>query len=252
LILNAFVAALDLPSNAMVNQRIPKTLLIKNSSPTPADKRRINEGIEEMKWLAALKPASSAVPEFRDSSREYLEIAILSAQLRPGAKTDRLSELIHRAIPYPVFLFLQSEDSLTVSLAHKRWSLAKAGATIIEGDVVAVQILPDPQNELYRSFLNAISFILQPRTNLFVLYQSWIDALIALQVAQLTGVYNKARDPAHAFARRDALQQSTKLEAEINRLRAIAKKERQLSRQVELNRIVKNLEEQLKQTRDIL
>ena len=52
------IAALALPDDALVDRRVPKTLLIENGAPTAADKRRIREGIEEIQWLAALKPTN--------------------------------------------------------------------------------------------------------------------------------------------------------------------------------------------------
>ena len=52
-----------------MNQRVPKKLLVENGAPTAADKRRINDGIEDIHWLAALKPATIGVPEFRDKVR---------------------------------------------------------------------------------------------------------------------------------------------------------------------------------------
>ena len=83
------IAALDLPPGARVNQRVPKKFLVEKGAPTAADKRRINEGIEEIHWLAALKPATIGVPEFRDKVREYLEIAVLSVGLRSSARRKR-------------------------------------------------------------------------------------------------------------------------------------------------------------------
>ena len=56
------IAALDLPESARVNKRVPKTLLVEHGAPTAADKRRINEGIEELRWLAVLKPTTVGVP----------------------------------------------------------------------------------------------------------------------------------------------------------------------------------------------
>jgi hypothetical protein len=44
------------------------------------------------------------------------------------------------------------------------------------------------------------------------------------------------------MARREALQECTRLEAEIARLRAAAAKEKQLARQVELNLALKRVE----------
>src|SRR5215471_9089539 len=102
MVIEDIISALDLPISSRVDQRVPKKLLIENGAPTAADKRQINEGIEELLWVAALKPTTVGVPEFRDDSREYLEIAVLQLVLRDGAKATRLVELVHRAVPYPV------------------------------------------------------------------------------------------------------------------------------------------------------
>ncbi|RMD60632.1 MAG: DUF4391 domain-containing protein, partial [Planctomycetota bacterium] len=116
------IAALDLPAGARVERRVPKTLLVEHGAPTAADKRRINDGIERIQWIAALKPATVGVAAYRDEAREYLEIAVLRVTLRAGAKADRLAELLHRAVPYPVFAVVETPDGLVLSLAHLRWS----------------------------------------------------------------------------------------------------------------------------------
>ena len=46
------IAALALPGSALVDRRVPKSMLVENGAPTPADKRRIRDGIEEIRWLA--------------------------------------------------------------------------------------------------------------------------------------------------------------------------------------------------------
>ena len=61
---DALLAALDLPASSRVDQRVPKKLLLENGAPTAADKRLINDGIEELLWLAALKPTTIGVPEY--------------------------------------------------------------------------------------------------------------------------------------------------------------------------------------------
>jgi hypothetical protein len=119
-----YIIALDLPKDAQVNQRVPKKLLVEHGAPTAGDKRLINEGIEELRWRAALKPHTVGVPEYRDTEREYLEIAVLSLALRPGAKRARLEELVHRAVPYPVFLVTtQAPDTFQASLIMPRVSM---------------------------------------------------------------------------------------------------------------------------------
>jgi hypothetical protein len=136
------IDALAIPREALVDRRVPKKLLLEQGAPTAADKRQVQDGIEEITWVAALKPINIGVPAFRDAVREYLEIAVLTVALRSTAKPPRLIELIHRAIPYPLVLVTEHRDAVTLSLAHKRWSQGEAGKVVIE-DVRQVQLHPD-------------------------------------------------------------------------------------------------------------
>ena len=114
---DAFVTALELPTESRVEQRVAKKLLFENGAPTAADKRQINEGIEELLWLATLKPTTIGVSEYRDESREYLEIVVLHLTLRAKAKMSRLVVLVHRAVPYPVLLLSEQDARVNVSLS---------------------------------------------------------------------------------------------------------------------------------------
>ena len=236
------IAALDLPAGSRVDQRVPKKLLLGNGAPTAGDKRHINEGIEELFWVAALKPTTIGVPEHRDEIREYLEIAVLRLTLRPGAKAGRVIELVHRAVPYPVLLVTEHAERPGVSAAHKRWSQGEAGKTVLEGEVVSTGWENAIDADRWPGFRDALGLGHQPRTTLYALYQGWIDTLLALQVARVTGSFATPASPAHAAARRDALQECTRLEADITRLRAAAAKEKQLPRQVEINLELKRLQ----------
>ncbi|MBA2670124.1 MAG: DUF4391 domain-containing protein [Gemmatimonadetes bacterium] len=118
------IEALDLPAGARVDQRVPK-MLLQEHAPTAADRRRIREGIEEVRWVAALKPTTIGVPPFRDEEREYPEIAVLTATSRGDANAARLVELIHRTIPYPVVLVSGDAEDLTLSLGTGAGRAAK-------------------------------------------------------------------------------------------------------------------------------
>jgi len=233
------IAALDMPQSARVDQRVPKKLLVENGAPTAADKRKINEGIEEVFWLAALKPTTIGVPEFRDGTREYLEIAVLRAVLRATAQAARLAELIHRAVPYPVLLIATQGDALTISLAHKRRSQGEAGATVLDGALVVANPAAAVSADVGAAFVSEIAVARQPRADLFALYQGWMDTVVALLAAQVTGTFTVASSPEMAAARRTALAECERLEAQLTKLRAAAAKERQVARQVELNLEIK-------------
>ena len=236
------LTALDLPINCRLDRRVPKKLLLENGAPTAADKRRINEGIEEFFWIAALKPTTIGVPEYRDTEREYLEIAVLRLVLRAGAKTTRLLELVHRAVPYPLILIAEQTGQIGISAAHKRWAQNEAGKTVLDGEIVSA----DCDGVQDAGFLPAFSATLalgrQMHASLYALYQSWVDVLLALKAARVTGVYRLAANAGDAAARRDALRECARLDAEIARLRAAAAGEKQMPRRVELNMEVKRME----------
>lgn len=238
------VRALDLPESCHVNQRVPKKLLVENGAPTAADKRRINEGIEEIHWLASLKPNTIGVPDYCDDVREYLEIALLSVVLRSEAKVGRLAELIHRAIPYPLVLVLLQTDQTTLSLAHKRRAQNEVGRFVLDGDVIEVSVSGNTplSSKVNSLFLDAMELGNQPRANLLLLYQGWIDTLVSLQAAQLTGTFAQTATNDAAIARREAVQMYRELETKIAVLRNAAAKEKQIKRQVELNLELKRLQ----------
>ena len=243
MILQNLVAALELPASCRVDQRIPKKLLIENGVTTAADKRNISEGIEEIQWVATLKPTSIGVPEYRDEIREYLEIAVLHIALRQDAKASRIAELTHRAVPYPILLLLTEQNQLTLSIAHIRWAQNEAGKVVLDGGLVAVDLNePTPAPEVFTAFLQALSITRQPRDNLRVLYQGWSDTLAAFQAAQITGVFTQSQTDEQAAARRVSLLACRELEQQITALRTAAAKEKQLARQVALNLEIKQLQ----------
>jgi hypothetical protein len=242
----AVIEALGLPADARVDQRVPKKLLAENGTPTAADRRQINEGIVELLWLAALKPTTIGVPAYRDDGREYLEIAVLALSLRAGAKAPRLTELIHRAIPYPVFLVQSHPEGVALSLAHLRWSQGQAGQMVLDGPLISTVL--DAGAPGADDFLATLDLTRQPRQHLHALYQSWIERFEAHAAARHTGTFVPAADPAAAERRRAALAAHDRIAREITRLRARAAKEKQINRRVELNLQVKQLESHLAET----
>lgn len=60
------ISALRLPAEASVCQRIPKKMLTENlisrGTATSADRKLLQEQIEEVTWVAALKPSNAGIP----------------------------------------------------------------------------------------------------------------------------------------------------------------------------------------------
>jgi hypothetical protein len=246
----AAIAALAIPNSALVGRSVPKKLLLEQGASARGDKRLVRDGLEGLDWAAALKPGSIGVPTYRDPERKYLEIAVLAAHVRAGAKAARLVEVIHRAVPYPVLLFTEQSGGLEVSLAHKRDAQNEAGKVVIDGEIVRAQLAPPakPEGAVEQEFLAGIAIAAQPRANLLVLYQGWIERVEALAAARVTGRLDEARSSEGAAARRAALAEHARISHEIAELRAGAKREVELARRAELNLTLQRLQALLART----
>ncbi|MDP2319901.1 MAG: DUF4391 domain-containing protein [Acidobacteriota bacterium] len=250
---DALIATLDLSPGARVDRRVPKTLLVEHGAPTPADRRQVNDAVEALVWVAALKPATIGVPAFRDDVREYLEIAVLRMTLRevPGgrsAASARLTELVHRAVPYPVILCVDHRDSeapgnagVSLSAAHKRWSQGEAGKTVLDGDVVVVA-WDGTAGGLSEAEIQALSLSRQPQASMLTVYQGWVDALTTIAASRVTGALTLPVSPQQAADRQAALTELKAISREMDRLRAAARRETQVARQVDLNMKLKAMQ----------
>jgi len=247
-----FVDALSLPAGTRVDRRVPKKLLLEHGAPTAADKRQIQDGIEDLLWVAALKPSNIGVPAFKDDVREYLEIAVLTATLRSGAKATRLTELIHRAIPYPVVLWTEERHAVSLSLAHKRWSQGQAGEIVIEDVRRTPPFRAESLTAHESAFVASIGLSGLPVIDLYALYQGYLDRVATLEAAAVTGAFAPPRTAERAAAQRDALAARAKLQRDLAALRTQAEREKQVNRRVELNLAIRRLEAELAATAEAL
>lgn len=259
MIVQELIAALALPASCRVDQRVPKKMLVENGAPTATDKRLLNDVIDEILWIAALKPTTVGVPEYRDQERQYLEVAVLSVAMRGvedpaaagrSANTTRLAELVHRAVPYPVLLLLATPQGLFLSMAHKRWAQNEVGKVVLDGDVPTIEV-PEVLTSTH-PFLQSLAMTRQPQGTLMVLYQGWLDCLTALQAAHYTGTYKVLDTPSESAARRATLRECQRLEREAVCLRAQAGKERQMAKQVSCNLALQRVLDELSSTREQL
>lgn len=263
------VDALRLPVSCRVDQRVPKKMLAEHGAPTAADRRLLTDGIEELQWIAALKPGTVAIPEHRADGREYLEVAVLAVQVRAthgkASQLLRLAELVHRAVPYPVVLIQSlaagnaappdgvptTSAALAISLIHKRAAQSEAGKMVLDGELIRSELVDAAGTTAPQAgaLLEALALDRQPHQDLMALYQGWMDCLTAAEAARITGNFRLPSGPSATAAQRETLRLCQRLEQEAARLRNHAAKERQIAKQVELNLALQRLQADLNAAR---
>ena len=269
------IDAFRLPAAALVGQRIPKKLLVEQGATTAADKRLITDAVDELWWQAALKPGTVSVPAYQvpegtklmpandgdavaasADATDVIELALVSAHLRPATResqAQRLMQLIHRAIPYPVLLVTELPAGVVLSVAHKRASLGEVGRWVVAGGEQTHPFNPAEPSPAEAAFMASLALDQLPAAalvHLGALYQAVADRITALAVAQVTGRYaapEAAPSMSHggAAAHRQVLAERSRLLEQMATARNAAAKARQMSRRVELNLQIQRLQSQL-------
>ncbi len=167
--------------------RLPPQALVAQGAPTAADKRLINDTVDELWWHTALKPGTIGVPSSSGPEGDVIELAQVSVQLRLGsrdARALRLRQLIHRAIPYPVLLVASASKlaEVVLSLSHKRASLGEAGKWVLAKSAETHAFDAAHATAAEGQFRSSLALDQMPRGALLVLsalYQGFADRVTA-------------------------------------------------------------------------
>ena len=243
--LQGFYENLAIPETCRLGKRIFKKLFEENATLTVTDRKALRDDLDVLTWAYTLKPSTVPIQPYQDGEREYLEIALLQADLKVRKRVGRLAEVIHRAIPYPVILVFSHDGEVLVSLAHKRFSQAEKRAVVADDFLATGWIgLADPSPP-QQAFLASLRFADLPQTHFYALYSALADRLVALACGDLSGAYWLETTLERRGQRRARLTECRALELRIQGLKAKIRKETQFNRQVELNTQIKQLERQL-------
>ncbi|MYS05811.1 DUF4391 domain-containing protein [Streptomyces sp. SID6041] len=247
------IDALGLPADCAVDVRVPKSQVQAHADFSAADRRLVQDGIETLRWAAAVRPDAVGIPAHtaEGGSRRIPELHIMTLEARPGGKLTRLEELVHRVVPYPILLVSDQGDGPRVSAATKRMSNARADTVTLDAPPVTALLVEAPASAT-EAFLHALQLDRQPRGHLGMVYEGWLACTVALRVALVTREFALAASPPAVRAQLAALTESSLLEAELKKLLVQIKREKQLPRRIELQDQIKAKRAALSVAHDML
>ena len=240
-----------IPDACYLGRRVFKTLFHEHAVLGITDKKAFAEDIDTITWQYTLKPSTIPIQPYADGQREYLEVAILQVDLKTLKRTGRITEIIHRAIPYPLVVVMvgppDDGPQVLLSLAHKRFSQAEKGAFVAEELFTTDWINPAAPSRAQTAFLESLAIRGLPHTHFFAFYSALVDRVTALECARLTGQFRLESAAERRENRRQRLAACHELEVQIAEHKVAIRAETQFARQVELNAKIKQLEHQLRQ-----
>lgn len=252
------------PEVCHVGQRIAKALFADNGPLTPADRRTFKNEIEEAVCAYVLKPDNAYLNVWSDGEREYDSLAVIEITLRKTGKAERIAELFHRTMPYPLLLILnhgihrihgedEKENSPDVpcssvafrgsevifSMAEKRISRDGREQVVIERMVNT----PWRQEADLDAFFAEADYAKFRKTTFCDLYMHYMNLLDALNCAVITGTLQLTGiDPE---VRRQGLEELHRLNQELATVKTQVKKETELSKLVDLNLQAKKINHEI-------
>lgn len=258
-----FLEMLDVPSSCELNKPIFKKMFSeatdgKKSILDAADKKALKDNVEKIRWLYTLKPNTINIAPYKDSEREYPEIAILHVELSNAVSSKniyrRIAYFINRAIPYPlVILFTCEKDgsqNLSLVLADKRINQADKEKWVIEDSIHSYWINLASVSAAEMGFFESLKINNLPFTNFFAFYQALIERLVAIKCAEHSGDFSIEKtgclnERASSTERLDRLRELERLEVQRSEISNKLKKVKQMGKQVELNAQIKKINDEI-------
>ncbi len=233
----------NFPENCSVNQRIGKALFADNGPLTPTDRRTFRNEIEEIVCSYILDEQHGVMlTPYSDEEHDYTCLTQVDVFLKKTGKAVRVAELCHRAMPYPLIVILHDGNTIMLSMAEKRCSRDGKEQVVLEQIINAGWMSEGGLND----FRNAADFNKNRKLSFKALYLHYMELLEVLQCAMITGEFKE--DGISSEERRTLLGKLHHLSQHLAAIKAKAKTETELSRQVELNIQAKQFEHEIIET----
>jgi hypothetical protein len=235
---------LQLPEKCLVNKKITKAFFKRNFDLTLTERKLIESSniINQIDWVASVKPQNSNIPPFVDQLSTYEEIQVITVKIGEE-EFDKVYvgviEFIQKQIPYHILLAVYSQSKSVWNTTAKKINLKDSTKRTIERPLTTEIIQADHLNKQQRAFYQQCSFENTDKHDLSTFYHSFESNITSLQASAITGEF-KTRAIERAITDVPMLEEIKRLENEILNLQIQAKKETQLNAQVQLNSEVQN------------
>jgi len=248
--LEDFLDSLQVPASCQLNKPVYKKMFLDMGALDATDRTCLKDDVSKIRWLYTFKPGTINIPAYKDSDREYEEVAVLLIDLNSRARMKRIAGFIQRSIPYPLVLIfsdnIEGKDCLSISLADKRINQADKEKWVIEDIVFTDWISLKEQTDEEATFLQSLSINNLSFKDFWEFYKSFTERVIAINCAEHSGSFMLdgagKTEPADRLGK---LKELERLEVKKAELANKLKKEKQMGRQVDLNTKIKQIKDQM-------
>ena len=247
---------LQIPERSLVTKKITKAFFKRNFDLTSTEKALLDDfnAISGIDWFASINPANSNINPYKDEHYLFEEVQIIITHT-PGNDFERnhqrIADLIQKYIPYPILLCILHDNVFVFNACDKKINQNDSTRRIVEKKYSTESINRQAITEQQQSFLNSLVFSELDKTNLKTYYDSYIQRMIALKAAELSGVF-MSRTKERTQSDMEKLEKIDTLQKEIQILQSQAKKESQLNQRIVLNTQIQEKRKLIKQLKALI
>lgn len=224
---------LGYPAACRIDRVVFKKMFHDAGDLSKADRTLLTDNVDKVIWTHNLRRENTMIPPFQDEVRKYEEIQVIQVKLRQPKGMHRLTEIIMRAIPYPMLLFFEYQGRVSLALAHQRNSLVDSAKNTLEEVWLGSFLAPDD------ALFSLLRHDKQRLTHFYDYYGDLVDTLCRAMARQTGASPDITGEQARMI-----LKGINSLDSQMVALRAEIKRESRFNRKVELNMQIKQLEQQ--------
>jgi len=232
---------MNIPEKCYSGRVIPKTAFYEEANLTSFDKKKIQNDITKVRWLYVFKPETINIKKFQDETIDYSEVSFIQVELENYDYLDKIIEIIHKTIQYPLVLWITCNNKLVISIAEKRKNLADSTKLLVERIITSQEIDLENLSESQISFFKLFSIDKFNHTNYYEFYKDIKKLTVSLKTGEYTGKFEEYSNEKSEIT----LQLVKEIESctiQISTLKGRIKTEKQLNRQIEINIEINSLQ----------
>jgi hypothetical protein len=241
--LEQLLLQLNIPEKCISGRVVPKTAFYEEATLSPLDRKRIKNDISKVKWLYVFKPETINIAKYVDESIDFSEVSFVQVELENLEIANKIIEIIHKTIQYPLVLFVICEDDLIVSVADKRKNLVDSSKLSVQEIVTSQVVSIGNLSKTTNLFFDDLRVEKLDHSNFYTFYKDIKGLIISLKASEYTNCFIR-----YAKESSDKLTIMKQIETDklkIITLRARIKNEKQINRQTEVNIEINNLQKNI-------
>ena len=245
---------LNLPERCMLEKKLTKAFFLKHFDLSITEKKLLNNTIVSMDWLASVKPNNSNILVAKNDDYMFEEIQFIVCTV-PDSQLNQWSEkcsaFIQKYIPYQIVLIIEDNDSFVINTCDKRINQVDSSKRTIEQSISTQPLSKLYKTDVINAFFDSLDFSRLDKTNLEITYKSYIQAIVQLQTANITGNYTQ-RKQSRTQHDMELLANIETGEKDLLRLSNSMKHETQINNKVSLNVEIQKLKQEIENSKNKL